>query len=204
MLCRPAVETCPVAHRTMAHPLWVSSRATISRTTIAGKEGVRLGRQLQWLQTFGKRDRTATPSAKPPTQGEQAQGGAAQGEQDQRETATTWIVMTARHSKAFHKAAGILKHPAAPHDQWHIDWLIMGQQTLGMNCEAYSLVVIDVGSGLVLSSILARVRTLVSTWTMCGTLCPTAKTWSHSQRLSHIGCASTASCCCTALAACLS
>jgi hypothetical protein len=32
--------------------------------------------------------------------------------------------------------------------QWHIDWAIMGQQTLGMNGEAYSLVVLDVGSDL--------------------------------------------------------
>jgi hypothetical protein len=36
----------------------------------------------------------------------------------------------------------------APYDQWHIDWVIMEQQTFGMNCEAYSLVVLDVGSDL--------------------------------------------------------
>ena len=56
--------------------------------------------------------------------------------------------MSTRYSKVFRKAARIFKHPVAPHDQWHIDWAITGQQTLGMNCEAYSLVLPDVSSGL--------------------------------------------------------
>jgi hypothetical protein len=89
-----------------------------------------------------------TASAQPLTQGEQAQGVPAQGEHVQRETASTWIDMSVRYSEAFRKAAGILKHPVAPHDQWHIDWAIMGQQTFRMNCEAYSRVVLDVGSSL--------------------------------------------------------
>ncbi len=57
--------------------------------------------------------------------------------------------MSVRYSEALRKAVGILKHPVAPHDQWHIDWVIMGQQTLGMNGEAYSLVVLDVGSSTI-------------------------------------------------------
>ena len=34
------------------------------------------------------------------------------------------------------------------HDEWHIDWAIMGQQTLGLNGEADALVVLDIGSNL--------------------------------------------------------
>ena len=62
-------------------------------------------------------ERTATASAKPPAQGEQAQGEPAQGEHVQRETSSTWSVLPARYSKVFRKAAGILKHHVAPHDQ---------------------------------------------------------------------------------------
>jgi hypothetical protein len=93
-------------------------------------------------------ERTATASAKPMTQGEQAQGEPAQGEHVQRETSSTWSDLPARYRKVFRKAAGILKHHVAPHDQWQFNWAIMGQQTLRMNGEAYSLVVLDVGSDL--------------------------------------------------------
>ena len=56
--------------------------------------------------------------------------------------------MPTRYSTAYREKAGILKHDRAPHDEWHIDWAVMGQVTLGMNGEAYALVVLDVGSGL--------------------------------------------------------
>jgi hypothetical protein len=56
--------------------------------------------------------------------------------------------MPARYGATFRKAAGILKRDRAPHDEWHIDWAIMGQQTLGLNGEAYVLVVLDIGSNL--------------------------------------------------------
>jgi len=55
--------------------------------------------------------------------------------------------MPTRYSTAYREKAGILKHDRAPHDEWHIDWAVMGQMTLGMNGEAYALV-LDVGSGL--------------------------------------------------------
>ena len=42
--------------------------------------------------------------------------------------------MPARYSKAFRKAAGILKHPVAPHDQWHIDCACLLLQYLLQNC----------------------------------------------------------------------
>ena len=164
MLCRPAVETRPVAFWTMVHPLWLKSRATIVEKWQPSETGTLP--ELQPRRTkptttmsvlddsssvgrhVAKGERTATASAKPPTQGEPAQGEPAQGEHVQRENASTRSAMPARYSKVFRKAAGILKHPVAPHDQWHINWSIMGQQTLGMNCEAYSLVLLDVGSGL--------------------------------------------------------
>jgi hypothetical protein len=56
--------------------------------------------------------------------------------------------MPARYSATYRKAAGILKRAVAAHDEWHIDWAIMGQKTLGLNGEAYALVVLDVGSKL--------------------------------------------------------
>ena len=56
--------------------------------------------------------------------------------------------MPARYSVTYRKAAGILKRTVAAHDEWHIDWTIMGQKTLGLNCEAYAIVVLDVGSKL--------------------------------------------------------
>jgi hypothetical protein len=56
--------------------------------------------------------------------------------------------MPARYSTAYREKAGILKQDRSPHDEWLIDWAVMGQVTLGMNGEAYALVVLDVGSGL--------------------------------------------------------
>ena len=53
--------------------------------------------------------------------------------------------MPARYSAAFRKATGIIKRTVAPHDEGHIDWAIMGQQTLGLNGEAYALVLLDIG-----------------------------------------------------------
>ena len=43
--------------------------------------------------------------------------------------------MPAKYSKKFRKAAGILKHNVQPHEEWHIDWAIMGQETLGLDGE---------------------------------------------------------------------
>ena len=56
--------------------------------------------------------------------------------------------MPARYRATFRKAAGILKRAIAPHDKWHIDWAIMVQKMLGLNGEAYALVVLDIGSNL--------------------------------------------------------
>ena len=56
--------------------------------------------------------------------------------------------MPARYSAAFRKATGIIKRTVAPHDEGHIDWAIMGQQTLGLNGEAYALVLLDIGSDI--------------------------------------------------------
>jgi hypothetical protein len=121
-------------------------------------------------------ERTATASAKPMTQGEQAQGEPAQGEHVPRETSSTWSALPARYSKVFRKAAGILKHHVAPHDQWHIDWAIMGQQTLGMHGEAYSLVVLDVGSDL---GAVINTRTREDPWQHLEAL---AALWGHTPK----------------------
>jgi hypothetical protein len=88
-------------------------------------------------------ERTTGASAQPPAPGEQDPGEQAQGEQ-----APTWTTMPARYIVTYHKAAGILKRAVELHDEWHIDWGIMGQKTLGLNGEAYSIVVLDVGSNL--------------------------------------------------------
>ena len=56
--------------------------------------------------------------------------------------------MPARYSATYRKAAGIIKRAVAPRDEWHIDWSIIGQKTLGLNSEAYAIVVLDVGSNL--------------------------------------------------------
>jgi hypothetical protein len=56
--------------------------------------------------------------------------------------------MPACYSTTYCEKAGILKRDRAPHDEWHIDWAVMGQGTLGLNGEAYVLAVLDVGSGL--------------------------------------------------------
>ena len=56
--------------------------------------------------------------------------------------------MPAEYSKKFRKAAGILKHIVKPHEERHIDWAIMGQETLGLDGEGYTLAVLDVGSNL--------------------------------------------------------
>jgi hypothetical protein len=56
--------------------------------------------------------------------------------------------MPARYSTANHKKDGILKQDRTQHDEWHIDWAIMGQHELRLNSEEYVFVVLDVGSGL--------------------------------------------------------
>jgi hypothetical protein len=63
----------------------------------------------------------------------------------------------------------------APHDQWHIDWAIMGQQTLGMSGEAYSLVVLDVGSDL---GAVINTRTREDLWQHLDEL---AALWGHTE-----------------------
>ena len=60
---------------------------------------------------------------------------------------------SARYSATFRKAAGILKRDRAPHDEWHIDWAIIGQQTLGLNGESYALVVLDIVCVLLLQDL---------------------------------------------------
>ncbi len=59
-----------------------------------------------------------------------------------------WQAMPAGYNTVSREKACILKQDRAPHDKWHIDWAVMGQETLGLNGEAYALVVLDVGSGL--------------------------------------------------------
>ena len=58
------------------------------------------------------------------------------------------MAMPAKYSRQFRKAAGILKHNVKPHQEWHIDWAIMGQETLGLDGEGYTLAVLDIGSNL--------------------------------------------------------
>jgi hypothetical protein len=40
--------------------------------------------------------------------------------------------MPARYSTAYRLKTGILKQNRTPHDEWHMDWAMMGQQTLGL------------------------------------------------------------------------
>jgi len=56
--------------------------------------------------------------------------------------------MPDRYSTVYHQKTGILKQDRTPHDEWHIDRAVMGQATIGLNGEAYALVVLYVGSGL--------------------------------------------------------
>ena len=92
-------------------------------------------------RSLAQGERTTAASAQPLAQGEPAQG-------EQAPELEAWQAMPTRYSTAYREKAGILKHDRAPHDEWHIDWAVMGQVTLGMNGEAYALVVLDVGSGL--------------------------------------------------------
>jgi hypothetical protein len=48
-----------------------------------------------------------------------------------------------------------------PHDEWHIDWAIMGQKTLGLNGEACALVVLDIWSNL---GVVINTRTREDPW----------------------------------------
>ena len=92
-------------------------------------------------RSLAQGERTTAASAQPLAQGEPAQG-----EQDLE--FEEWQAMPACYSTTYCEKAGILKRDRAPHDEWHIDWAVMGQGTLGLNGEAYALVVLDVGSGL--------------------------------------------------------
>jgi hypothetical protein len=56
--------------------------------------------------------------------------------------------MPARYITVYCDKAGILKQDRSQHDEWHFDLVVMGQETIGLNGEAYALVVLDVGSGL--------------------------------------------------------
>jgi hypothetical protein len=98
-------------------------------------------------------ERTTGASAQPPApgeqaEGEQAEGEQAQGEQAQGEQAPTWTTMQASYCVTYHKSAAILKRAVELRNEWHIDLAIMGQKTFGLNGEAYSIVVLDVGSNL--------------------------------------------------------
>ena len=125
--------------------------------TLAG-DAARDAAQDSNLRSQG--ERTTAEAAATTAQGEPAQGertpavaaaSAAQGEPTQGESTTErdpWMAMPAKYSKKFRKAAGILKHNVKPHEEWHIDWAIMGQETLGLAGEGYTLAVLDVGSNL--------------------------------------------------------
>jgi hypothetical protein len=84
--------------------------------------------------------------------------------------------MPARYSATYRKAAGILKRAVAPRDEWHIDWAIMGQKTLGLNGEAYALVVLNVGSNL---GAVINTRTREDPWQHLDDL---AALWGHTPK----------------------
>jgi hypothetical protein len=155
---------------------YASSNRSVLKSESSGDKALASDNGPSGGRHVAKGERTATASAKPPAQGEQAQGEQAQGEHVQRATASTWTALPARYSEVFRKAAGILKHHVAPHDQWHIDWAIMGQQTLGMNGEAYSLVVLDVGSDL---GAVINTRTREDPWQHLDAL---AALWGHTPK----------------------
>ena len=81
--------------------------------------------------------------------------------------------MPARYSTTYREKAGILKQASAPGDEWHIDWAIMGQHTLGLNGEEYALVVLDVGSGL---GAVINTKTREDPWKLLDEL---AALWGH-------------------------
>jgi hypothetical protein len=87
--------------------------------------------------------------------------------------------MPARHNDTYRKAAGILKRAVALRDEWHIDWAIMGQKTLGLNSEAYALVVLDVGSNL---GAVINNRTREDPWQHLDEL---AAIWGHTPKAIH-------------------
>ena len=138
-------------------------------------------------------ERTTTVAAVPSATGETAQGepaegertpavaaaSAAQGEPPQGEPTTErdlWMAMPAKYSKKFRKAAGILKHIVKPHEEWHIDWAIMGQETLGLDGEGYTLAVLDVGSNL---GTVINTRTREDPWEKLREL---AALWGHAPK----------------------
>ena len=76
-------------------------------------------------------ERTTAASAQPLAQIDQDQGEPAQGEPAPTAPASlAWQAMPARYSTTYHKKACILKQDRKPHDEWHIDWAIMGQHML--------------------------------------------------------------------------
>jgi hypothetical protein len=84
--------------------------------------------------------------------------------------------MPARYSATYSKAAGILKRAEASRNEWHIAWAIMGQKTLGLNGEAYALVVLDVGSNL---GAVINTRTHEDPWQQLDEL---AAPWGHTPK----------------------
>ncbi len=151
---------------------WPTLRGSASELFIRMKRqsGANGGRPL------AQGERTTGASAQPSAPGEQAQGEQAQGEQAQGEQAPTWTAMPARCSTTYRKAAGILKRAVAPRDEWHIDWSIIGQKTLGLNSEAYAIVVLDVGSNL---GAVINTRTREDPWQNLDEL---AALWGHTPK----------------------
>jgi hypothetical protein len=84
--------------------------------------------------------------------------------------------MPARYSATYSKAAGILKRAEASRNEWHIAWAIMGQKTLGLNGEAYAIVVLDVGSNL---GAVINTRTREDPWQHLDKL---AAIWGHTPK----------------------
>jgi hypothetical protein len=74
------------------------------------------------------------------------------------------------------KAAGILKRAVSPRDELYIDWVIMGQKTLGLNGKAYAIVVLDVGSNF---GAVINTRTREDPWQHLDDL---ATTWGHTPK----------------------
>jgi hypothetical protein len=136
-------------------------------------------RQSLQLRCTLRRDKAGGASSGGESSGGESSGGASSG----GAKAPTWTAMPARYSATYRKTADILKRAVTPCDEWHIDWTIMGQKTIGLNCETYALVVLDVGSNL---GAVINTRTREDPWQHLDEL---AVIWGHTPKAIHGDCA---------------
>jgi hypothetical protein len=87
--------------------------------------------------------------------------------------------MPDRYRAVFRKAGGILKRAVTPRDEWHIDWLVMGQKTFRLNGKAHALVVLDIGSNIRAS---INTRTREDIWQHLDEL---ATFWGHTPKAAY-------------------